>query len=232
MEGKFPSTDYSCYRNWSQLRRRALVGSRVKPHLPYQLVPLGWFICDFYSHWLLWFFSAAWTPSWRRLGPGGFVRNICDTRSGRVYDVIKWRNVIDIVVDIHCLTILFTVRGGVILVWYELSFSLSEKKEELDKQEEYKEHHDPRRVTLNFINTESNPFLDCILFIISFLYSSADPGILDDERGGRGRGKIESRPTHIPLSPLHLRFTNKMSQLIRIYQHLSVRQELGKSLLW
>ena len=71
---------------------------------------------------------------------------------------------------------------------------------------------------MNFINTESNPFLDCILFIISFLYSSADPGILDDEGGEGG-------------SPLHLRFTNKMSQLIRIYQHLSVRQELGKSLL-
>ena len=83
---------------------------------------------------------------------------------------------------------------------------------------------------MNFINTESNPFLDCILFIISFLYSSADPGILDDERG-EGGGKIESRPTYIPLSPLQLRFTNKMSQLIRIYQHLSVRQELGKSLL-
>lgn len=159
MEGKFPSMDYSCYRNWSQLWRRALVGSRVKPHLPYQLVPLGWFIRDFYSHWLLWFFSAAWTPSWRRLGPGGFVRNICDARSGRVYDVIKWRNVIDIVVDIHCLTILFTVRGGVILVWYELSFSLSEKKEELDKQEEYKEHHDPRRSHWTLLIQNLIPFL-------------------------------------------------------------------------
>lgn len=159
MEGIFPSMDYSCYRNWSQLWRRALVGSRVKPHLPYQLVPLGWFICDFYSHWLLWFFSAAWTPSWRRLGPGGFVRNICDTRSGRVYDVIKWRNVIDIVVDILCLTILFTVRGGVILVWYELSFSLSEKKEELDKQEEYKEHHDPRRSHWTLLIQNLIPFL-------------------------------------------------------------------------
>lgn len=219
MEGKFPSMDYSCYRNWSQLWRRALVGSRVKPHLPYQLVPLGWFVCDFYSHWLLWFFSAAWTPSWRRLGPGGFVRNICDARSGRVYDVIKWRNVIDIVVDIHCLTILFTVRGGVILVWYELSFSLSEKKEELDKQEEYKEHHDPRRSHWTLLIQNLIPFL-IVSYSLFHFYIQVQIQEYLMMRGGRGG------------SPLHLRFTNKMSQLIRIYQHLSVRQELGKSLLW
>lgn len=219
MEGKFPSMDYSCYRNWSQLWRRALVGSRVKPHLPYQLVPLGWFVCDFYSHWLLWFFSAAWTPSWRRLGPGGFVRNICDTRSGRVYDVIKWRNVIDIVVDIHCLTILFTVRGGVILVWYELSFSLSEKKEELDKQEEYKEHHDPRRSHWTLLIQNLIPFL-IVSYSLFHFYIQVQIQEYLMTRGGEGR------------SPLHLRFTNKMSQLIRIYQHLSVRQELGQSLLW
>lgn len=231
MEGKFPSMDYSCYRNWSQLWRRALVGSRVKPHLPYQLVPLGWFICDFYSHWLLWFFSAAWTPSWRRLGPGGFVRNICDTRSGRVYDVIKWRNVIDIVVDIHRLTILFTVRGGVILVWYELSFSLSEKKEELDKQEEYKEHHDPRRSHWTLLIQNLIPFLIYLIHYFIFTFKCRSRNTWWRE-GGRGRGKIESRPTHIPLSSLHLRFTNKMSQLIGIYQHLSVSQALGKSLLW
>ena len=219
MEGKFPSMDYSCYRNWSQLWRRALVGSRVKPHLPYQLVPLGWFIRDFYSHWLLWFFSAAWTPSWRRLGPVGFVRNICDTRNGRVYDVIKWRNVIDIVVDIHCLTILFTVRGGVILVWYELSFSLSEKKEELDKQEEYKEHHDPRRSHWTLLIQNLIPFL-IVSYSLFHFYIQVQIQEYLMTRGGEGR------------SPLHLRFTNKMSQLIRIYQHLSVRQELGKSLLW
>lgn len=219
MEGKFPSMDYSCYRNWSQLWRRALVGSRVKPHLPYQLVPLGWFVCHFYSHWLLWFFSAAWTPSWRRLGPGGFVRNICDTRSGRVYDVIKWRNVIDIVVDIHCLTILFTVRGGVILVWYELSFSLSEKKEELDKQEEYKEHHDPRRSHWTLLIQNLIPFL-IVSYSLFHFYIQVQIQEYLMTRGGEGG------------SPLHLRFTNKMSQLIRIYQHLSVRQELGKSLLW
>lgn len=219
MEGKFPSMDYSCYRNWNQLWRRALVGSRVKPHLPYQLVPLGWFICHFYSHWLLWFFSAAWTPSWRRLGPGGFVRNICDARSGRVYDVIKWRNVIDIVVDILCLTILFTVRGGVILVWYELSFSLSEKKEKLDKQEEYKEHHDPRRSHWTLLIQNLIPFL-IVSYSLFHFYIQVQIQEYLMTRGGEGG------------SPLHLRFTNKMSQLIRIYQHLSVRQELGKSLLW
>ena len=199
MKGKFSSMDYSCYRNWSQLWRRALVGSRVKPHLPYQLVPLGWFICDFYSHWLLWFFSAAWTPSWRRLGPGGFVRNICDTRSGRVYDVIKWRNVIDIVVDIHCLTILFTVRGGVILVWYELSFSLSEKKEELDKQEEYKEHHDPRRSHWTLLIQNLIPFL-----IVSYsLFHFYIPVQIQEylmTRGGEGKGQnwVTTNP-HPPL---------------------------------
>ena len=84
---------------------------------------------------------------------------------------------------------------------------------------------------MNFINTESNPFLDCILFIISFLYSSADPGILDDERGGGEGAKLSHDQPTSPSPLLHLRFTNKMSQLIRIYQHLSVRQELGKSLL-
>lgn len=197
MEGKFPSMDYSCYRNWSQLWRRALVGSRVKPHLPYQLVPLGWFICDFYSHWLLWFFSAAWTPSWRRLGPGGFVRNICDTRSGRVYDVIKWRNVIDIVVDILCLTILFTVRGGVILVWYELSFSLSEKKEELDKQEEYKEHHDPRRSHWTLLIQNLIPFL-IVSYSLFHFYIQVQFQEYLMTRGGEGGGNWVTTNPHPP----------------------------------
>lgn len=202
MEGKFPGMDYSCYRNWSQLWRRTLVGSRVKPHLPYQLVPLGWFICDFYSHWLLWFFSAAWTPSWRRLGPGGFVRNICDTRSGRVYDVIKWRNVIDIVVDIHCLTILFTVRGGVILVWYELSFSLSEKKkEELDKQEEYKEHHDPRRSHWTLLIQNLIPFLIVSYSLFHFYIQVKIQEYLITRRGG-GQNWVTTNPhPPFPFSP-------------------------------
>lgn len=201
MEGKFPSMDYSCYRNWSQLWRRALVDSRVKPHLPYQLVPLGWFICDFYSHWLLWFFSAAWTPSWGRLGPGGFVRNICDTRSGRVYDVIKWRNVIDIVVDIHCLTILFTVRGGVILVWYELSFSLSEKKEELDKQEEYKEHHDPRRSHWTLLIQNLIPLL-IVSYSLFHFYIQVQIQEYLMTRGGEGGGAKLSHDQ--PTSPFPL----------------------------
>ena len=200
MEGIFPSMDYSCYRNWSQLWRRALVGSRVKPHLPYQLVPLGWFICDFYSHWLLRFFSAAWTPSWRRLGPGGFVRNICDTRSGRVYDVIKWRNVIDIVVDILCLTILFTVRGGVILVWYELSFSLSEKKEELDKQEEYKEHHDPRRSHWTLLIQNLIPFLIASYSLFHFYIQVQIQEYLMTRGGEAGAKLSHDQPT----SPLPL----------------------------